>query len=122
LAKKASSIWPPAKPASAPIDLFWFFRAADNGLRWAEPVFSKWTRQQAIDYGIEPSEIEADFDRNIVTKSLTALLANRGLLDKPRHVILPRGQALSIDAEQLKAQLAANEIPWPGATNHPSTA
>ena len=32
--------------------LFWFFRAADNGLRWAEPVFSKWTRQQAIDSAV----------------------------------------------------------------------
>ena len=32
--------------------LFWFFRAADNGLRWAEPVFSKWKRQQAIDSAV----------------------------------------------------------------------
>ncbi|MEA3026022.1 MAG: squalene-hopene/tetraprenyl-beta-curcumene cyclase [Alphaproteobacteria bacterium] len=32
--------------------LFWFFRAADNGLRWAEPIFSIWTRKKAIDSAV----------------------------------------------------------------------
>jgi hypothetical protein len=66
--------------------------------------------------GLEPSHrATVDFDRKVVTKSITALLANPELFEPPRHVILRPGQALSNDPEQLKAQLVDNEIPWPGA-------
>ncbi len=49
---------PPATLGPAPkapqqnAALFWFFRAADIGLRWAEPMFSKRIRQEAIENAV----------------------------------------------------------------------
>ena len=49
---------PPSKLGPAPkapqqnAALFWFFRCADVLLRLSEPIFSKWTRQRAVDAAV----------------------------------------------------------------------
>jgi squalene-hopene/tetraprenyl-beta-curcumene cyclase len=47
-----ATLGPAPKAPQQKAALFWFFRAADNGLRWAEPLFSKRIRKQAIETAV----------------------------------------------------------------------
>jgi len=71
--------------------------------------------------GIGSRNAGEESDRDVMEKSLVALMANRGLFNNPRHVILPSREALKNVSGPLEDQLIGNEIAWLGVTNLPST-